>query len=252
MKEKEIKESVKERYSKIAVGEGSTCSCCSGTAPDIIEQAKAAGYSPEEIKSIPEEAIFGLGCGNPTALAEINERETVLDLGSGGGIDVFLAANKVGEQGKVIGVDMTEEMVKTATQNAEKGGYSNVEFRLGEIEKLPIEDNCVDVIISNCVINLTPDKLIAYKEAIRVLKPGGRMLVSDLVTIGDLPDEIRRSFDAWSNCIAGAMEKDAYIDTIKDAGFSDIEIVEAHYYTEPEMDARLEGKILSIQIKAKK
>lgn len=252
VKEKEIKRSVKERYSKIAVGEESACSCCSGTAPDIIEQAKAAGYSAQEIKSIPEEAIFGLGCGNPTALAEIHEGETILDLGSGGGIDVFLAANKIGDHGKVIGVDMTEEMVKTATKNAEKGGYSNVEFKLGEIENLPIENNSVDVIISNCVINLTPDKLVAYKEAFRVLKPGGRILVSDLVTLGILPEEIRRSFEAWSNCIAGAMEKDAYIDTIKEAGFSDIEILEAHYYTEQDMDVRLEGKILSIQVKAKK
>ena len=252
LKEKEIKRSVKERYSKIAVGEESTCSCCSGAAPDILEQAKAAGYSAEEIKSIPEEAIFGLGCGNPTALAEIHEGETVLDLGSGGGIDVFLAANKVGEHGKVIGVDMTEEMVKTATQNAEKGRYSNVEFRLGEIEHLPLDDNSVDVIISNCVINLTPDKLVAYQEAFRVLKPNGRILVSDLVTIGDLPEEIRSSFEAWSDCIAGAMEKDDYLDTIKEAGFSDVEIVEAHFYTEPEMNVHLEGKILSIQVKARK
>ena len=252
MKEKEIKESVRERYSKIAAGEEFSCSCCSGTAPDIVEQAKAAGYSAEEIKSIPEEAIFGLGCGNPTALAEINEGETVLDLGSGGGIDVFLAANKVGDHGKVIGVDMTEEMVKTAKENAEKGRYSNVEFRLGEIENLPVEDNSVDVIISNCVINLTPNKLIAFMEAFRVLKPGGRILISDLVTIGNLPDEIRKSFEAWSNCIAGAMEKDDYLDTIKEAGFSDIEIVEAHFYTEPEMNVLLEGKILSIQVKARK
>ncbi len=252
LKEKEIKKSVKERYSKIATREESGCSCCSGTAPDIIEQAKAAGYSADEIKSIPEEAVYGLGCGNPTALAEIHEGETVLDLGSGGGIDVFLAANKVGEQGKVIGVDMTEEMVKTALENAEKGNYTNVEFKLGEIENLPIENNSVDVIISNCVINLTPDKLIAYSEAFRVLKPGGRILVSDLVTVGDLPDEIRKSFEAWSECIAGAMEKDDYLDTIKKAGFSDVEIVEAHYYTEPSMDVRLEGKILSVQVKANK
>jgi SAM-dependent methyltransferase len=252
LKEREIKESVKERYSKIAVGKESGCSCCAGTAPDIIEQAKTAGYSLDEIKSIPEEAIFGLGCGNPTALAEINEGETVLDLGSGGGIDVFLAANKVGEQGKVIGVDMTEEMVQTAAQNAEKGNYTNVEFKLGEIENLPIKDNSIDVIISNCVINLTPDKLIAYREAFRVLKPGGRILVSDLVTLGDIPEEIRKSFEAWSACIAGAMVKEEYLDIIKKAGFSDVEIVEAHYYTEPEMDVRLEGKILSIQVKANK
>jgi len=160
LKEKEIKEFVKERYSKIATKEDySTCSCCSGSGNDgEIQKAKAAGYSDDEIKSIPAEAIFGLGCGNPTALAEINEGETVLDLGSGGGIDVFLAANKVGDQGKVIGVDMTQKMVETAVKTAEAGGYKNVEFKLGEIEDLPIEDDSIDVIISNCVINLTPNK----------------------------------------------------------------------------------------------
>jgi arsenite methyltransferase len=218
----------------------------------IIQQAKAAGYSTDEIKSIPEEAIFGLGCGNPTALAEIKKDETVLDLGSGGGMDVFLAANKVGEQGKVIGVDMTEDMVRTALKNAKIGGYENVEFKLGEIENLPIEDNSIDVIISNCVINLTPDKSVAYKEAFRVLKPGGRILVSDLVTDGDIPDEIRSSFQAWSECIAGAMKIGDYLETIKEAGFMDVEIVEAHYFTEPNMDIRLEGKIISIQVKANK
>ncbi len=251
MKEKEIKESVKDRYSKIATGEEQTCSCCSGS-PDIMEQAKAAGYTVDEIKSIPEEAIFGLGCGNPTALAEINEGETVLDLGSGGGIDVFLAANKVGENGKVVGVDMTEEMVQTAVKNAERGNYTNVEFKLGEIENLPLEDNSIDLIISNCVINLTPDKLVAYREAFRVLKPGGRILVSDLVTLGDLPDEIRRSFSAWSACVGGAVKKEEYLNIIKKAGFSAVEIIGSHYFTEPRMDVRLEGKILSIEVKANK
>ena len=253
MKEKEIKEFVKQRYSKIATKEDSICSCCSGSGMEgIIQQAKAAGYSADEIKSIPEDAIFGLGCGNPTALAEIKMGETVLDLGSGGGIDVFLAANKVGEQGKVIGVDMTEDMVNTALKNAEIGRYENVEFKLGEIENLPIEKNSIDVIISNCVINLTPDKSVAYREAFRVLKPGGRILVSDLVTDGDIPDEIRSSFQAWSECIAGAMNIGDYLDTIKKAGFKNVEIVEAHYYTESDLDVRLEGKILSIQVKANK
>ena len=251
MKEKEIKDFVKERYSKIATKEESYCSCCSGTDL-VIEQAKAAGYSIEDIKSIPEEAIFGLGCGNPTALAELKEGEIVLDLGSGGGIDVFLAANKLGDSGKVIGVDMTEEMVETATKNAREGNYENVEFKLGEIENLPIKDDSIDVIISNCVINLTLDKLIAYREAFRVLKPGGRILVSDLVTEGKIPEDIKRSFQAWSDCIAGSMEKQSYLDTIKSAGFSDIEIVEQHYFTEPNMDERLVSKITSIQIKATK
>lgn len=251
MNDDEIKNSVKDRYSKIATGEKTFSSCCGGKS-DVIKQAEAVGYSIDELKSIPEDAVYGLGCGNPTALAEINKGETVLDLGSGGGIDVFLAANKVGEEGKVIGVDMTKEMVETAITNAEKGDYDNVEFRLGEIEDLPIENNSIDVIISNCVINLTPDKLVAYKEVFRVLKPNGRILVSDLVTTGDIPSEIRRSSLSWSACIAGAMDKDGYISIIKEAGFSHVEIVESHYFFESNMDSRLKNKILSIQVKAKK
>ncbi|EKF86204.1 arsenite methyltransferase [Methanobacterium formicicum] len=254
MKEKEIKDFVKERYSKIAnKTDSSSCSCCSGTEMDgIIMQAKAVGYSDEEIKSIPADAIFGLGCGNPTALAEIKKGETVLDLGSGGGIDVFLAANKVGDAGKVIGVDMTQEMVKTATQNAEAGGYDNVEFKLGEIENLPIEDNSIDVIISNCVINLTPNKSVAFKEVFRVLKDGGRILISDIVTEGELPDAVRKSFQAWSECTAGAMEKQDYLETIKKAGFKDVEIIKQHFFTEPKLDERLVGKITSVQVRALK
>lgn len=147
---------------------------------------------------------------------------------------------------------MTEEMLQTAQKNAKEGGYTNVEFKLGEIENLPIEEDSIDLIISNCVINLTPDKLIVYREAYRVLKPGGRILVSDLVTVGDLPNDIKRSFPAWSDCIAGAMEKETYLDTIKKAGFSGVKITESHQYTEPQMDPGLEGKITSIQVKANK
>jgi arsenite methyltransferase len=252
MKEKEIKNVVKERYSKIATGEETYCSCCSGDAGITMKQVESAGYTLEELKTIPDEAVFGLGCGNPTALAELKTGETVLDLGSGGGIDVFLAANKVGEQGKVIGVDMTEEMVETAVENAKKGGYTNVEFKLGEIENLPVADDSIDVIISNCVINLTPDKSVAYKEAFRVLKSDGRILVSDLVTDGEIPVDIRKNFRAWSDCVAGAMEKQDYLDTIKNAGFKDVKIIEEHYFTEPNMDKRLEEKIISVQIKASK
>lgn len=250
MNDKKIKEFVKDRYSKIAIGEESYCSCCSTGANSIIEQAKAVGYTLEELKDIPEKAVFGLGCGNPTALAELKEGETVLDLGSGGGIDVFIAANKVGDKGKVIGVDMTQEMIETAVNNAKQGDYKNVEFKLGEIENLPIEDESIDLIISNCVINLTLDKLKAYREAYRVLKPGGRILVSDLVTDGEIPLEIRKSFQAWSDCIAGAMESQDYLDVIKKAGFRDLEVMESHYYTEPTMNEQLTGKIISLQIKA--
>lgn len=252
MKEKkEVKRFVKDRYGRIASKNTCCCPSC-GTAPDLVEQARAMGYSEEEIKSMPADAVMGLGCGNPTALAELKEGETVLDLGSGGGLDVFLAANKVGEKGKVIGVDMTSEMVERAKENAQKGNYKNVEFRLGEIENLPVEDDSVDIIISNCVINLSPDKLATFKEAFRVLKPNGRILISDLVTEGELPDEIRRSFDAWAECIAGALEKQEYLDTVKKAGFRNVEIVNQHTYGEPGMDDRLAGKITSVQVTAYK
>lgn len=252
MNEKDTKRYVKERYSKIAKKDDSNCECC-GTG-NILEEAQkqaiAMGYSEEEIKRIPSEAVFGLGCGNPTALAEIKSGETVLDLGSGGGIDVFLASQKVGSEGKVIGVDMTPEMVERSKNNALNGNYENVEFKLGEIEDLPIENKSVDVIISNCVINLTSNKLKAYSEAYRVLKPRGRILVSDLVTEGYIPETIRKSFKAWSECVGGAMEQEEYINTIKQAGFNDVEIVESHFYTEPSMDERLVGKVVSIQVKA--
>ena len=249
MREKDVKKFVKDRYGKIASQKNSCCSCC-GSPPDIVEQAKSMGYTEDEIKSIPADAVMGLGCGNPTALAELKEGETVLDLGSGGGLDVFLAANRVGEKGKVIGVDMTPEMIQKATENARKSNYTNVEFRLGEIENLPAEDDSVDVIISNCVINLSPDKLATFREAHRVLKPNGRILISDLVTEGELPDEVRRSFDAWVECIAGALEKQEYLDTIKKAGFRDVRIVSQHTYGEPGMDDRLAGKITSVRVKA--
>ena len=253
MEDKKIKEFVKERYSNIATNDEDSrgCSCCGGIEENsIIKQAQAAGYTIEEIKSIPSEAVFGLGCGNPTALAEINPGEVVLDLGSGGGIDVFLAANKVGEDGKVIGIDMTPEMVELAIKNAKEGGYTNVEFKLGEIENLPVKDNSIDVIISNCVINLTPDKSRAYREAFRVLKSDGRILVSDIVTDREIPSEIRKNFQAWAGCIAGALDKHEYIETIKNAGFKDITIVKEQIFTEPNMDERLIGKIISQQIKA--
>lgn len=250
-REKEVKEFVKGRYGKIASQKEPCCPCC-GSPPDLGEQAKSMGYSEDEIKSIPNDAVMGLGCGNPTALAELKQGEIILDLGSGGGLDVFLAANRVGEKGKVIGVDMTPEMIEKARENASKADYKNVEFKLGEIEKLPIEDNSVDVIISNCVINLSPDKLATFKEAFRVLKTSGRLLISDLVTEGELPDEIRRSFDAWAECIAGALEKQDYLDTITKAGFRDVKIVKEHTYGEPGMDKRLSGRITSVQVKAYK
>jgi len=252
MKKEEIKKFVKERYSRIAEKGDSCCSACGPCGTDVIEQAKRIGYSEEELKNIPESALMGLGCGNPTALADLKEGETVLDLGAGAGIDVFLAANKVGLRGFVIGVDMTEEMIKRANEVAKKSGYKNVEFRLGEIEKLPVEDNSVDLIISNCVINLSPDKLKTYQEAYRVLKPGGRVLISDLVTEGKLPEAIRKSFDAWAGCIAGALERKEYLDTIKKAGFKDVSIVSQNIFHEPGLNDKLVGKIISVKVRAYK
>jgi SAM-dependent methyltransferase len=246
MKDEDIKKTVKERYGNIAANQTS-CSCC---GEDTTEQAMKIGYTAEELKKLPEDAILGLGCGNPTALAELKEGEVVLDLGSGAGIDVFLASHRVGKTGKVIGLDMTEEMIERAQKSADEGGYTNVEFHLGEIEDMPLDDDSVDVIISNCVINLTTDKLKAFQEAFRVLKPRGRMIISDLVTEGELNPEIKKSFAAWSECIAGALEKQEYLNNIFLAGFEMLEIVTETDFQEPNLDPRLAGKIKSVQVKA--
>jgi arsenite methyltransferase len=229
MKEKEVKKVVREGYARIAK-QGNPCcvptdSCCGGAGvTDSI--SRKIGYTDEEVKSVPEGANLGLGCGNPVALASLRRGETVLDLGSGPGFDCFLAANKVGNAGRVIGVDMTPEMVEKARENAEKGNYANVEFRLGEIENIPAADNSVDVVISNCVINLSPDKKRVFKEAFRVLKPKGRLMVSDIVLLKDLPDFIKNSVKAYVGCISGAIMKDDYIDAIRAAGFREIKIID--------------------------
>lgn len=228
MKEEKIKKAIRKSYAKIAKKESSCCapagSCCGGVdlARDLSEKV---GYAEEELKSVPEGANLGLGCGNPVALASLREGETVLDLGSGPGFDCFLAANKVGESGKVIGIDMTPEMIEKARENAGKGNYGNVHFRLGEIENLPVADNSVDVVISNCVINLSTDKRRVFQEASRVLKPGGRLMVSDMVLLKEIPDFIKNSIDAYIGCLSGAMMKDDYIETIKTAGFQDVRII---------------------------
>ncbi len=229
MKQTEVKKVVRERYGSIAREEGSCCapsaSCCkSGSVAGEI--SKKIGYCDEEISSVPTGANLGLGCGNPLAMASLKEGETVLDLGSGAGFDCFLAARKVGKRGKVIGVDMTPDMIDRARDNARKGNYTNVEFRLAEIENLPAADNSADVVISNCVINLAPDKSRVFKEAFRVLKPGGRLMISDIVLIKELPESIRDSIDAYIGCVAGAMMKDEYLKTIKNAGFNDLQVLD--------------------------
>lgn len=226
MKEEKIKQSIKESYGKIAKNKSSCCApvetCCNKeTATDI---SKKLGYTEYELETLPEGANLGLGCGNPVALASLKEGETVLDLGSGAGVDCFLAAKKVGKQGKVIGIDMTSEMIEKARENAKKGDYQNVEFRLGEIEKLPVPDNTADIVISNCVINLVPDKEKVFKEVFRTLKPGGRMMISDIVLTKELPEQIKNSITAYVGCLSGAILKNNYLDIIKNVGFGKIDI----------------------------
>jgi arsenite methyltransferase len=228
MDKEEIRKSVREEYGKIAKQDSSCCgsakSCCGGT--DSAQKiSKGIGYTEKEMNTVPEGANLGLGCGNPVALASLKEGETVLDLGSGAGFDCFLAANQVGKKGKVIGVDMTTEMLDRARENARKGNYENVEFRLGEIENLPVGDRQVDVIISNCVINLSPNKKRVFQEAFRVLKPGGSLMVSDIVLLKDLPSEIKNSVAAYVGCVAGATTKREYLEAIQAAGFEKTEVL---------------------------
>ena len=243
----EVKKIVKKRYGGIARAGSSCCSSCD-CGPSIMKQGKRIGYSEEDLRNVPEASNMGLGCGNPVALAALKEGDTVLDLGSGSGVDVFLAAKKVGSKGKVIGVDMTKEMIERAESSAKKYGYANVEFRMGEIENLPVEDNSVDVVISNCVINLSIDKEKVFREAYRVLKPGGRVMISDLVTEGKLPEEIKKNLEAWARCVAGALEKNDYLDTMKKAGFRKIKVISESSYDF--ISEELKGRITSVNIKA--
>ncbi len=231
MNDNEIKQAVRERYAKVA---GTSSSCCGAaanagwpTAELAADFSKNIGYSDADINSVPEGANLGLGCGNPVALASLKEGEVVLDLGSGPGFDCFLAAARVGRSGKVIGVDMTPEMLQRARENKSKGEFDNVEFRLGEIENLPVADSSIDVIISNCVINLSPHKDRVFQEAFRVLKPGGRLMVSDIVLLEELPGKIMESVAAYVGCVAGASKKNDYINAIIAAGFKDVKVVGA-------------------------
>lgn len=227
---------VRDRYGKAALQPGCGCgdlssnqSCCGSENEATFSHVETL-YQISDIQVLPEEVTgLSLGCGDPVSLASLQPGQVVLDLGSGGGIDCFIAAKKVGENGRVIGVDMTPEMLDRARQNKQKLGAENVEFRLGEIEHLPVADNSIDVIISNCVINLSPDKPQVFSEAFRVLKPGGRLSVSDIVTDGHLPEEIKRDLSAWAGCVAGAWDAKDYIAAIKDAGFIDIVLVPQYF-----------------------
>lgn len=227
IEKEKVKEYVRDRYGKIAKENSSCCttektSCCDSKSID--ELSEKMGYSLKEITDTPDGSNMGLGCGNPISRAGIKKGDIVLDLGCGGGFDCFLASKQVGKEGKVIGVDMTAEMISKARSNAEKAGYTNIEFRLGEIENLPIADGIADVIISNCVINLSPDKKKVYEEAFRVLKPGGRISISDIVAIAEMPNEVRSDLALYAGCVAGAITIDELKSILKESGFKDIRI----------------------------
>ena len=263
-KQLNLKERIKEQYGKIAINGNSNSCCvpssdCCGTSEILFspfESSKAVGYDSDKLNLIPESSVLGVGCGNPTRFADIVEGNTVVDLGSGAGIDVFLAANIVKETGKVIGIDMTENMLQKARENAEKHGYRNVEFRLGDIEQvIPVEDNSADLVISNCVINLTTNKVNTFREIYRILKSEGKgkMVISDLVTSKEI-DTYSVNTENWCSCIDGALTKENYIHSIKKAGFTNIEILDEKLYMELDKDKENQEKrqITSISIKAVK
>ena len=231
-RKKEIKQTVGERYAQLArqaaeMGGASCCqpqsSCCGPAGSEIANPISGQIYAPEDLKEVPlEAALASGGCGNPVALAELHAGEVVLDLGSGGGIDVLLSARRVGSTGKAYGLDMVDEMLELARENQRRAGIENVEFLKGEMEDMPLPDNSVDVVISNCVVNLSPDKDRVLREAYRVLKPGGRIAISDIIVRGDIPEELWRNLELWAGCMAGALKEEEYVGKLKAAGFENI------------------------------
>jgi arsenite methyltransferase len=252
----DLKTSVREKYGQAAqrVTEGNTAaSCCGssgccGSTTEAWDPITSNLYDEGQAAGLPAEALLAsLGCGNPTALAQLHEGETVLDLGSGGGIDVLLSAKRVGPTGKVFGLDMTDEMLTLANENKRRAGAQNVEFLKGEIEQIPLPDNSVDVIISNCVINLSADKGRVLREAFRVLKPGGRFAVSDVVVRGEAPPEVRRNMELWVGCVAGALEELEYRDLLADAGFRRVDVEPTRIYEAKDAEAFLTGSGLDVE-----
>ena len=254
----DVRVTVREKYGEIASGNACGCGCGCAT-PDDETALAALGYTAEQRAAIPAGADLGLGCGNPIAHAALKTGETVLDLGSGAGIDCFIAAREVGDTGRVIGVDMTPAMLERARKNRTKVNATNVEFRLGEIEHLPVADASVDVIISNCVVNLSPDKPQVFRETLRVLKPGGRLMVSDLVLNRPLSEAMRHNVDLYVGCVAGASLKDEYLQLMRDAGFRDVQIVQEQGYTvgmdnltEGSAEREAFGAVTSVKVRAVK
>jgi arsenite methyltransferase len=267
MSDESVRDLVKQKYGQAALRVvGGETSCCGSTPEGGCDPVTSNLYATAETADLPREAVAAsLGCGNPTALAELKAGETVLDLGSGGGIDVLLSARRVGSTGKAYGLDMTDEMLALARENQRKAGVTNVEFLKGEIERIPLPGNSVDVVISNCVINLSADKDAVLTEAFRVLKPGGRFAVSDVVVRGEVPAAIRRSVELWIGCVAGALEESEYRAKLAKAGFEEVEVEPTRIYTAEsarevlagaglgaEAIAAVDGKFISAFVRARK
>jgi|SRR5215218_9407597 len=253
--QQEIKQTIRRTYGKIALQDNNNASSCCAPecysgASSPVQAATVVGYNTSELRSVPQASVLGVGCGAPVKFANLQKGETVVDLGSGAGIDVFLSANRVGKSGRVIGIDVTDEMLARATRNAKEGGYVIVEFRKGDIEKrIPVDENSANVVISNCVINLTTNKVKTFKEIHRILKNGGRMVISDLVSDRKIPKE-SVDLEKWSSCIDGALTREDYIASIRKAGFQDITVLEERLYLEGEAVGG--RKIISIVVKAVK
>lgn len=261
-REKEIKQTVGEHYAQLARqaaqrANASCCSpepsCCAPAESTVADPISGQIYAPEDLKEVPlEAALASLGCGNPVALAELHPGEVVLDLGSGGGIDVLLSARRVGPTGKAYGLDMVDEMLELARQNQRKAGIENVEFLKGEMEDVPLPDNSVDVIISNCVVNLSPDKDSVFREAFRVLKPGGRLAISDIVYRGGMPEELRRNVELWAGCLAGALEEEEYVGKLRAVGFQNIGVEVTRVWKEEDLQGtEVAGVVASLAPEAK-
>ncbi|MDW8002359.1 MAG: arsenite methyltransferase [Deltaproteobacteria bacterium] len=253
MERSNLKEIVKTAYGKIAKEASSCCGqhsgCCGN--PDFQKEIyRKTGYSEEDLAQVPQEANLGLGCGNPSLYAGLREGEKVLDIGSGAGFDCFLASKMVGRTGKVIGVDITKEMVNKAKAIAKKEGYDNVEFIVGDMESLPISENSIDVVISNCAINLSTDKGRVFAEVYRILKPGGRIAISDIVLSKELPDSVKNSIDAYISCVSGALMREEYLRILKDSGFCDVKIIEESFFSQGEFTPDSVSSLRSISVLA--